>query len=323
MEYVNLGRSGLSVSRLCLGTVNFGPLVPEPEAHELLDEALDAGVNFIDTSNSYGYAAGRGLTERILGSWFAKGGGRRERTVLATKVFEAMGDGPNLGGLSALNIRRALDASLQRLRTDYVDLYQFHHVDRGTPWDEIWQAVEVAVQQGKLLYVGSSNFAGWHIAQAEESAKQRNLLGLVSEQSLYNLLTRDIELEVLPAARAYGLGVLAWSPLHEGILGGAAGKGRDGVKRLSGRAAEALASHGEQLARFEALAVELGHQPAELALAWLLHQPGLTAPIIGPRTQAQLRSALRAATVGLGPQELLRLDAIFPGHRPAPEDYAW
>ncbi len=323
MQYVHLGRTGLLVSRLCLGTVNFGPKVEEPDAHRLIDEALDHGINFLDTANSYGGAEDKGRTEEIIGAWLSQGGGRRERTVLATKVYEAMGNGPNESGLSVLNIRRALDASLRRLRTDYIDLYQFHHVDRETPWDEIWEAVGVAVAQGKILYTGSSNFAGWHIAQAQEAAIRHDFLGLVSEQSIYNLLRREVEMEVLPAARAYGLGLLVWSPLHEGVLGGMADAGRDGVRRRAGRAAEAVAAHYDQLVRYEALAGEIGYEPGEVALAWLLHQPGVTAPIIGPRHKEQLESALRATSITLDQESLSRLDEIFPGHRPAPEDYAW
>jgi aryl-alcohol dehydrogenase-like predicted oxidoreductase len=323
MEYVHLGRTGLSVSRMCLGTVGFGPIVEEADAHSMMDEALDHGINFLDTSNSYGGGSNKGRTEKIIGAWFSQGGARRERMVLATKVYEAMGDGPNEGGLSALNIRRALDASLRRLQTDYVDLYQFHHVDRSAPWDEIWQAVEVAVAQGKILYTGSSNFAGWHIAQAQEAARRHHLTGLASEQSIYNLLTRDVEREVLPAVRAYGLGFLVWSPLHEGVLGGMARQGREGVRRLSGRAAEALTVHQDQLVQHEALAAELGYEPGEVALAWLLHQPGVTAAIIGPRNQQQLRSALQATSITLDQRSLSRLDEIFPGHRSVPEDYAW
>jgi aryl-alcohol dehydrogenase-like predicted oxidoreductase len=323
MDYAQLGRTGLSVSRLCLGTVNFGPRVPQQDAHRLMDQALDHGINFLDTANSYGGAENKGRTEEIIGAWLSQGGGRRERTVIATKVYEAMGEGPNAGGLSALNIRRALDASLRRLRTDYIDLYQFHHVDRATPWDEIWEAVDAAVVEGKIVYAGSSNFAGWHIAQAQEKAIRRHLFGLASEQSIYNLLKRDVELEVLPAVRAYGMGLLVWSPLHEGVLGGMAGEGRSGARRLAGRAAEALAAHPDRLVRHEALAGELGFAPGEVALAWLLHQPGVTAPIIGPRTQAQLESALRATAIRLDHQSLSRLDEIFPGHRQSPEDYAW
>ncbi len=323
MEYVHLGRTGLSVSRLCLGTVNFGPVVREPEAHAIMDASLDLGVNFLDTANSYGGGTAKGRTEEIIGNWFAKGGRRRQATVLATKVYEATGRGANEGGLSALNIRRALDASLIRLQTDYIDLYQFHHVDRTTPWDEIWQAVEVAISQGKIIYAGSSNFAGWHIAQAQEAAAKRGLIGLVSEQSIYNLLTRDVELEVLPAVRAYGLGFLAWAPLHEGILGGRSYEGSYGRRRRSGRAAEAASQRASQLDQFEVLATALGHDPGELALAWLLSQPGVTAPIIGPRNLEQLASAIRAASLTIDSTSLARLDEIFPGHQPAPEDYAW
>ena len=225
MEYIHLGRSGLSVSRLCLGTMNFGPLTSAGESEAIMDHAHEIGINFFDTANRYGGAqsppgalaqneqAHPGWTEEIIGDWFASGGGRRERTVLATKLYGAMGDWPNDGKLSALNIRRACDASLRRLRTDYIDLYQMHHVDRDTPWDEIWQAMEVLVAQGKILYVGSSNFAGWHIAQANDTAAARGFFGLVSEQSIYNLLTREIELEVLPAAIEHGVGVIPWSPL--------------------------------------------------------------------------------------------------------------
>ncbi len=323
MEYTHLGRSGLTVSRICLGTMNFGPHTDESDAHAIMDAAHDYGVNFFDTANVYGWGENKGRTESIVGSWFAKGGGRRERTVLATKLYGDMGEWPNEGKLSALNIRRALDASLARLQTDYVDIYQFHHVDRATPWDEIWQAIEVAVAQGKILYAGSSNFAGWHIAQAQEAARRRNFTGLVSEQSIYNLLTRDVELEVLPAAQHYGLGVIPWSPLHGGLLGGVLRKEREGKRRLEGRSRDTLESHRTQIEQYEEFAAQLGHEPGDIALAWLLHQPAVTAPIIGPRTREQLDAGLRALDVRLEEKALAQLDEIFPGHRTAPEDYAW
>lgn len=323
MQYTHLGRSGLKVSRLCLGTMNFGPQTEESAAHSIMDSAQDAGINFFDTANVYGGAEHRGWTEEIIGRWFAKGGERRERTVLATKLYGTMTDRPNESKLSALNIRRALDASLKRLQTDYIDVYQFHHVDRNTPWDEIWQATEVAVQQGKILYSGSSNFAGWHIAQAQEAAARRNYSGLVSEQSIYNLLTRNVELEVIPAAQQYGLGIIPWSPLHGGLLGGVLKKERDGVRRLEGRAHEALKKHHDQIREYEDFADDLGYEPGDIALAWLLHQPAVTAPIVGPRTREQLDAAVRALDVSLNDDALKRLDGIFPGHRTAPEDYAW
>ncbi len=323
MYYTNLGRSGLKVSRLCLGTMNFGPQTTETDSHAIMDAAHEYGINYFDTANAYGGHLGKGVTEQIIGTWFASGGGRRERTVLATKLYGDMGDWPNEGKLSALNIRRALDASLARLKTDYIDIYQFHHIDRATPWDEIWQAMETAVAQGKILYAGSSNFAGWHIATAQAAAQRRNYTGLVSEQSIYNLLTRDVELEVLPAAQENGVGVIAWSPLHGGLLGGVLRKENTGKRRLEGRSAETLAKHRDAIEAYEAFADELGHEPGDVALAWLLHQPAVTAPIIGPRTRDQLDGAVRALDVTLDAAALARLDEIFPGHKTAPEDYAW
>jgi len=335
MEYANLGRSGLSVSRLCLGTMNFGPLTTPADSHVIMDHALELGLNFFDTANRYGGSSSPpgqvghheqahvGWTEEIIGEWFASGGGRRERTVLATKLYGAMGDWPNEGKLSALNIRRACDASLRRLRTDYIDLYQMHHVDRDTPWDEIWQAMEVLVAQGKILYVGSSNFAAWHIAQANDIAAARGFFGLVSEQSIYNLMTRTIELEVLPAAVDYGVGIIPWSPLEGGLLGGVLRKEREGRRRVAGRAQEAVERNRDQIESYEVLCEELGVEPGAVALSWLLHQDGVTAPIVGPRTLAQLDDAQRALTVSLDDDALKRLDAIFPGYRPAPEHYAW
>ena len=323
MQYTQLGRSGLKVSRLCLGTMNFGPHTEEAEARAVMDSALESGINFFDTANVYGGAGHRGRTEEILGRWFATGGERRERTVLATKLYGTMTDRPNESRLSALSIRRSLDASLKRLQTDYIDLYQFHHVDRMTPWDEIWQAIDVAVQQGKILYSGSSNFAGWHIAQAQEAAKRRHSFGLVSEQSIYNLLTRNVELEVIPAAQEYGLALIPWSPLQGGLLGGVLKKGHDGVRRAEGRSLAALEKHREQIRLFEDFAGELAREPGDVSLAWLLHQPAVTAPVVGPRTPEQLKAALRALDLVLDAAALQRLDGIFPGHRTAPEDYAW
>src|ERR1017187_5209604 len=323
MEYTHLGRTGLRVSRLCLGTMNFGPETDEATSFTIMDKAHDVGVNFFDSANVYGRSKGRGATEEIVGRWLAQGGGRRERTVLATKLYGDMGEWPNEGRLSALNIRRACDASLRRLQTDYIDLYQMHHVDRGTPWDEIWQAMEVLVAQGKILYAGSSNFAGWHIAQANDAAAARGFFGLVREQSIYNLLVREIELEVLPAAIDYGVGVIPWSPLYGGLLGGVLKKERDGRRRLAGRAKEMVEQNRAQIEAYENLCDEIGEEPGSVALAWLLHQDGVTGPIIGPRTAGQLEDAQRAVSLKLDDKVLERLDSIFPGYRPAPENYAW
>lgn len=323
MQYTRLGRTALKVSRLCLGTMNFGPQTSEADAFAIMDRALELGIQFFDTANVYGWKLGEGVTEQILGRWFAQGGGRRERVVLATKVYGRMGEGPNDRGLSALHIRQACEASLRRLRTDYIDLYQMHHVDPEAPWDEIWQAMETLVQQGKVVYVGSSNFAAWNIAQAQETARARHFLGLVSEQSLYNLNARTIEMEVIPACRAYGLGLLPWSPLAGGLLGGAVAAAKEG-RRASERMAKTLEKHRARIEAYEAFCAELGRAPAEVALAWLLRNPAVTAPIIGPRTLAQLDDAARALERPLDDAALKRLDEIFPGPGgEAPMAYAW
>jgi len=323
MDYTQLGRTGLKVSRLVLGTMNFGPQTSEEDSHHIMDRALEHGINFFDTANVYGWKKGEGVTEQIIGRWFAHGGERRDKVVIATKLYGSMSDWPNDTFLSARNIRRACDGSLKRLQTDYIDLYQMHHVDRNTPWDEIWEAMETLRAQGKILYAGSSNFAGWHIAAAQEAAKQRHFLGLVSEQSLYNLTERAIELEVLPAARHYGLGVIPWSPLHGGLLGGVLRKESEGKRRTQGRAKDQLEAKRDQIQAYEDLCDELGHEPAHVALAWLLAQDGVTGPIIGPRTIEQLDSTLGALEVTLDDKTLARLDEIWPGHKTAPEDYAW
>ncbi|MBI5666647.1 MAG: aldo/keto reductase [Chloroflexi bacterium] len=323
MEYTQLGRTGLKVSRLCLGTMNFGPETTEADSYAIMDRALDLGINFFDTANVYGWKKGEGVTEQIIGRWWAQGGGRREKVVIATKVYGNMGDWPNESRLSAVHIRRACEDSLRRMKTDYIDLYQMHHVDRNSPWEEIWQAMETLVQQGKVVYVGSSNFAGWHIAQANEAAKARHFLGLVSEQSLYNLKDRMIELEVIPACEYYGVGIIPWSPLAGGMLGGALQKAREG-RRASENQQKQIEKYRAQLEQYEAFCAEIGEQPADVALAWLLHNPAVTAPIIGPRTMDQLTGSLRALEIRFTDEQMKRLDDIWPGPGgPAPEAYAW
>jgi len=323
MEYARLGRTGLSVSRLCLGTMNFGPKTTEADSFAIMDKSHEVGINFFDTANVYGWKKGEGITEQIIGNWFAQGGGRREKTVLATKAYGGMGDWPNQRGLSALHIRQAAEASLKRLKTDYIDLYQFHHIDRTTPWEELWQACEVLVQQGKVLYFGSSNFAGWHIVQAQEAAKNRHFMGLVSEQSKYSLLERTIELEVIPACEGYGLGVIPWSPLEGGILGGIFNTS-EGSRRREDGAKQTIKKHERALRKWEALCAKLGEQPADVALAWVLANKVVTAPIIGPRTIEQLTGSLRSLEIKLSADSLKKIDAIFPGPGgTAPEAYAW
>jgi len=323
MEYTHLGRLGLVVSRLCLGTMNFGPLTSEEDSHAIMDRALEHGLNFFDTANVYGRNKGVGTTETIVGTWFAKGGGRREKVVLATKVYGQMGEWPNESRLSALHIRRACDDSLRRLQTDHIDLYQMHHIYPEATWDEIWQAMEVLVQQGKVLYVGSSNFAGWHIARANETAKARNFLGLISEQCLYNLNQRTSELEVLPACEGYGMGVIPWSPLAGGLLGGVLQKLSEG-RRADRDVQREVEEHRDRIEAYEKLCADLGERPADVALAWILKNPVVTAPIIGPRTVEQLDGSLRSLELKLDKDTMRKLDGLFPGPGgPAPEAYAW
>jgi aryl-alcohol dehydrogenase-like predicted oxidoreductase len=323
MQYTNLGRTGLKVSRLCLGTMNFGPMTSESDSFIIMDRALELGINFFDTANVYGRKTGEGVTESIIGRWFAQGDGRRDKVVLATKVFGNMGDWPNQRHLSAVHIRQAVEQSLRRLQTDHIDLYQMHHIDRDTSWPEIWQAMELLVQQGKVVYVGSSNFAGWNLAQAMETANSRHFLGLVSEQSLYNLNARMIELEVIPACKHYGLGLIPWSPLAGGLLGGILEKTEQG-RRTSEDIQKNIEKFRPRLEAYEAFCRDLGEKPADVGLAWLLKNPVVTAPIIGPRTLEQLDGTLRAMELTLSEDGLKKLDEIFPGPGgQAPEAYAW
>jgi NDP-hexose C3-ketoreductase / dTDP-4-oxo-2-deoxy-alpha-D-pentos-2-ene 2,3-reductase len=323
MEYTHVGRLGLVVSRLCLGTMNFGPHASEEDSHRILDAALAHGINFVDTANVYGRHLGAGATEEIIGRWIGKGSGRRDKVVLATKVYGQMGEWPNQARLSKLGIIQQCEASLRRLQTDRVDLYQMHHIDRHAWWDEVWEALDQLKDSGKILYVGSSNFAGWHIARANEIAGWRHSLGLASEQSVYNLNERTIELEVIPAVLEYGMGLIPYSPLGGGLLAGALEKVTEG--RRSGEYMQGeIEATREKLDLWESLCKELGQRPADVALAWLLHQPAVTAPIIGPRTEEQLLGSMRALNVRMDDEILRKLDEIFPGPGgPAPEAYAW
>ena len=330
IENNRLGRHGVLVSNLCLGTMNFGWQTPKEDAFAIMDRALEFGINFFDTADVYGRQVEYGLTEEIIGEWFAQGGGRRDAVVLATKVFNAVSrkeylPEPNrdLRSLSAYKIRKHCEGSLSRMQTDWIDIYQMHHVDRDCPWDETWGAFDSLIGQGKVVYVGSSNFAGWDIATACQEAAQRHMLGLVSEQSIYHLDKRAIELEVIPACRHYGLGLIPWSPLAGGLLGGALEKVETG-RRSNPNLIARVESKRSQLEAYEDLCREIGHPPGEVALAWLLHNPMVTAPIIGPRTMEQLESAIRATAITLDADTLQRLDDIFPGPGgEAPTAYAW
>jgi aryl-alcohol dehydrogenase-like predicted oxidoreductase len=331
MQYKHLGRSGLKVSRLALGTMNFGMVTEEADSFSIMGEALEQGINLFDTADVYGgpqspdMEQGYGISEEIIGRWLAKAG-RRDRIVLATKVYQPMGTGPNDRHLSAYHIRKACEDSLRRLQTDHIDLYQMHHIDRSAPWEEVWQAMEQLVREGKVLYVGSSNFAGWDIATAQQLASQRHFMGLVSEQSLYNLATRTVELEVIPALRHYGVGLIPWSPLAGGLLAGALKGASEGRRAGAGIAGmrQQIDKHRSQLEAYEAFCDKLGEQPADVALAWLLHQPAVTATIIGPRTPGQLTASQRALDLGLSDDALRQLGEIWPGPGgEAPQAYAW
>jgi len=326
MEYTYLGRSGLKVSRLCLGTMNFGVATDEKESFRIMDAALDAGINFFDTANVYGGQENKGRTEEIIGKWFAQGGNRRERVVLATKFYGDMldlNDGPNQqAGLSAYKMKRHLEASLKRLRTDHIELYQMHHIDRNVSWDELWEAYKIAQYDGKISYAGSSNFAGFDLVTAQYEAKKKGMLGLISEQHKYSLLCRLPELEVLPAAKQEGIGIIPWSPLAGGLLSGHAKQQIEGSR--SAKLGNEVEKYSQQLSQFAELAQQLNTTEATIALAWTLSNPIITSPIIGPRTIEQLTSAIDAVEFKLNDDILSRLDEIFPGPGgAAPKAYAW
>ena len=316
MQYDQLGRSALRVSRICLGTMNFGPRCSEQESFDILDVAVNSGINFIDTANQYGGELGVGTSETIIGRWLSQDPSRRDNLVIATKVHEPMSEDINDRGLSARHIQMACDASLKRLGIDHIDLYQMHHIDRSVRPEEIWQAMDRLIAQGKITYVGSSNFPGWAIAQLNERAGSG--LGLVSEQGLYNLIERRAEMEVIPACREYGLGLIPWSPLAGGLL---AGKPTASGRRSA--MASAFETRADQLSAFESLCQELGETPGAIALAWLLHNPQVTSTIVGPGNREQLESILHVPDIELDTKTLRRLDDIFPAVGETPEAYAW
>jgi aryl-alcohol dehydrogenase-like predicted oxidoreductase len=323
MDYIHLGRSGLKISRLCLGTMNFGPFTSEEESFAIMNKALELGINFFDTANVYGWHLGTGVTETIIGKWLEEDKSRRNKIVLATKVYGKMGDGVNDAKLSAYHIRKACEESLIRMKTDHIDLYQMHHIDRETPWDEIWQAMELLVREGKILYVGSSNFAAWNIAEAILTAKHRNFLGIISEQSIYSLRNRQIELEVIPACKAFGVGLIPWSPMGGGILCGVLEAAKEG-RRTREALQASVKKLKPQIEQYENLSKELGYTPSDVALAWVLNNPVVTSPIIGPRTIKQLEENVKALEIRLDEVTLKKLDEIWPGPgNQAPEAYAW
>jgi len=324
MEYSNLGRSGLRVSKLCLGTMNFGPFADEKESHEIMDKALEIGINFFDTANVYGWKMGEGITEKIVGNWLDKGKGNREKIVLATKVYGEMGKDPNERGLSKYHIIRACEESLKRLKTDRIDLYQMHHVERTTPYEELWEAMEQLVKDGKVLYIGSSNFAGWDLAKAQSVASNRKFMGIVSEQHKYSLSCRLPELEVLPSAKDHGIGIIPWSPLDGGLLGGNAFNANKKSRTAEGMSISKIKLLKKNIENYYAFCEELGESPADVAIAWLLHNDAVTAPIIGPRNMEQLTGITKSIEINLSDETLKKLDEIWPGPGgSAPGAYAW
>lgn len=323
MEYKHLGRSGVKVSRICLGTMNFGPYTNEEDSFKIMDRALELGINFFDTADVYGGDKGKGATETIVGKWLKKSG-KRNDIVLATKVHGSMGDGVNNVRLSAFHIKRACEASLKRLQTDHIDLYQMHHIDRETPWEEVWQAMEQLIREGKITYVGSSNFAAWNIVEANYKAKEKRMLGLISEQSIYSLRNRHIELEVIPACKAMGVGLIPWSPLGGGLLCGVLEKSKEG-RRTREPLQQSVENLRPQLEKYEYICKNsTTHQPADIALAWVLHNPVVTSAIVGPRTLEQIEQNAAASSIVLSEEILTILNDIWPGPgNQAPEAYAW
>lgn len=323
MDYKYLGRTGLKVSTLCLGTMNFGAGTDEKEAFRIMDAALDAGINFFDTANNYGMMVGKpGITEEMIGRWFHQGGCRREKTVLATKVHEDMhdpNDGPNtVPGLSAYKIRRHLKESLRRLQTDHVEIYYLHHVDRHAAFEEAFGTMDALQKQGCFDYIGISNFPAWKTAQVQEKFAAIHSFGIAVQQERYSLLSRNIESEVLPACDAYGIGTVAYSPLGGGLL---ACSSEDTLRRRGNTGA--VAKYKDQLEAYSKLCREAGMRERDVALAWLTANPKLTAPIIGPRTLEQFIDSLKASEIKLSADMLEELDRIFPGPGIAPEVYAW
>jgi aryl-alcohol dehydrogenase-like predicted oxidoreductase len=320
MQYVNLGSTGLKVSRLCLGAMTYGsskwrPWVLDEEASRpLIKQALEAGINFFDTADMYSL----GASEEVLGRALKDLGPSRERIVIATKVFYRVGDDPNQRGLSRKHIMHAIDDSLRRLGTDYVDLYQIHRFDPETPIEETLQALHDVVQAGKAVYLGASSMSAWQFAKMLYTADAHGWTRFATMQNHYNLMYREEEREMIPLCREEKIGVLPWSPLARGLL---AGKQRAETIR----AATDTYSHqlyGEQIReadarvieRLESVAAALGVAPAQLALAWLLHKPGVVAPIIGVSKPGQLDDGLRATELKLTPDLMAKLEEPYIPH---------
>ena len=334
MQYTKLGRSSLEVSRICLGTMHFGGVAPEEECFKIMDRALELGINFFDTANVYGGRGNHGHSETIIGKWFSQRPGSRDKVVLATKVYGNMADAdlPNEErGISLYKVRKHCADSLRRLQTDHIDLYQVHHFVRNMSGEEFWGIFEKLVADGDVLYMGSSNFPGWGLAKFQLLAWQRGFMGLVSEQTQYNLLSRFPELDVLPAAREFGIGVIPYMPIAGGLLTGKL-SAPDGSRThsVSKEYGIDLGEHNTQLMGFSKLCRELGEKEHIVAIAWTLAHPAVASPIVGIRTVEQLDGIERAADLKLSPEVLAKLDQLFdinhgrplqPGE--APEAFSW
>lgn len=309
MEYRRMGRSGLKVSEICLGTMTFGHGADEGEAGRILDACLDAGVNFLDTANSYN----GGESESMLGGLLK---GRRRRVVLASKVFNPMGTGPNDSGASRAHILQSVEDSLRRLSTDHLDLYYLHHVDHETPIEESVRALDDLVRQGKVRYAAVSNYEAWRLMESLWIADSKGLSRFECYQPQYSLVVRDIEQEIVPVCETKGLGVVVWSPLAGGYL---TGKYQPGQDRATGsRSEEGWAfpsrffhpDHANVLATLLEVSAELGRPPAQVALRWVLDQGFVTSAIVGARTEAQILETLQAAGWRLPEEARAKLDAV-------------
>ncbi len=311
MQYRPLGRTGVQVSHLCLGTMNFGDDCSEQESINMVHRALDEGINFIDTADVYS----QGLSEQITGK--ALQGANRSRAILATKVYNRMGDGVNAWGSHRNHIIEGCNASLKRLGTDYIDLYQLHRPHPDIPIDETLRALDDLVRAGKVRYIGTSTFAAWQVTEALWASQSLRLNRFVTEQPPYNLLDRRIERELIPMCQTYGIGLLPWAPLAGGLLTGKyiAGQPRPSDARYASRTAPMNRDHEEALLKVQAFVTWCageGLAPADVALAWVMQQPGITSPIIGPKSIQQYSAYMTAAQLVLSPDQLTAIDGIFP-----------
>jgi 1-deoxyxylulose-5-phosphate synthase len=314
MEYVRLGQSGLRVSRICLGTMPFAREASEEMSFKLLDRFVELGGNFLDTADAYS----RGGSEEVIGRWLRQRG-TRDNVVLATKVFGVMGPGPNDGGLSRLHIQHAVEASLRRLQTDIIDLYQIHRWDAQSPIEETLEALNDLVRQGKVRYIGCSNLTAWQLAKYQHLAERNHWSRFVSIQPIYSALNRGIEAELLPFCQAEGLGVITYNPLAGGML---TGKYKRSETMPTGARLEAFQIYYERyytpealdiVERFARVAEERGVTSAQLALAWVLAEPRVSCPLVGARSLEQLNDTLQGLSLTLSPEERGAIPAVLPG----------